>query len=106
MRSVSVTVVAAIAAVAAASAGAMNCSTPAVAAPPTGFFQNGDIRLSYQLRKPEGKGPFPAVVIGHGSGRTTKDQCGWLASSFLRRGYATLCYDKRGVGESTGEYSS
>jgi pimeloyl-ACP methyl ester carboxylesterase len=48
----------------------------------------------------------PAVVFGHGSGRQTKDACRRLADGFVARGYATLCYDKRGVGESTGEYSS
>jgi dipeptidyl aminopeptidase/acylaminoacyl peptidase len=81
------------------------CRARAVASPPTGFFQNGDVRLSYQLTKPDGRAPVPAVVIGHGSGEVRKEFCRSLASIFLRRGYATLCYDKRGVGQSTGEYS-
>lgn len=71
----------------------------------TGFFTNGDVRLSYQLDLPERTTPVGAVVIGHGSGMTTKEQCRFLASGFLSRGFATLCYDKRGVGQSTGEYS-
>jgi pimeloyl-ACP methyl ester carboxylesterase len=71
----------------------------------TGFFQNGDVRLSYQLDVPQRTGAVGAVVIGHGSGMTTKEQCRFLASGFLQRGFATLCYDKRGVGQSTGEYS-
>lgn len=82
-----------------------SCAAQRAPAPPTGFFVNGDVRLSYQLTRPEGAGPFPAVVIGHGSGETRKEECRYLAVRFQRRGYATLCYDKRGVGDSTGTYS-
>src|SRR6476646_9326195 len=73
---------------------------------PTGFFANGDIKLSYEVTKPAGRGPFPGVVIGHGSGEVHKEECRYLSASFLRRGYATLCYDKRGVGQSTGTYTN
>jgi pimeloyl-ACP methyl ester carboxylesterase/L-ascorbate metabolism protein UlaG (beta-lactamase superfamily) len=71
----------------------------------SGFFESAGARLSYRLDIPARTGKVPAVVFGHGSGRITKDEC-YLASGFLARGFATLCYDKRGVGESTGEYSS
>jgi uncharacterized protein len=71
-----------------------------------GFVESVGARLSYRLDLPVRHGKVPAVVIGHGSGRATKDTCRYLASGFLSRGFATLCYDKRGVGESTGEYSS
>lgn len=71
----------------------------------TGFFSNGNVRLSYRLDVPSGEGRVPAVVFGHGSGRQTKDTCRFLAGGFLQRGFATLCFDKRGVGESTGDYS-
>jgi pimeloyl-ACP methyl ester carboxylesterase len=74
--------------------------------PASGFFTNGDVRLSYQLDRPAAAGPLPAVVFGHGSGRTTKETCRGLATRFLERGYATLCYDKRGVGASTGRYDT
>ena len=72
----------------------------------TGFVESTGARLSYRLDLPPRDGKVPAVVIGHGSGRVTKDACRYLATGFLSRGFATLCYDKRGVGESTGEYSS
>jgi alpha-beta hydrolase superfamily lysophospholipase len=75
-------------------------SAPQPSAVFTGFIENGDVKLSYQLDRPAGKPPFPAVVIGHGSGEQTKSWCRRLADQFLRRGYATLCYDKRGVGQS------
>jgi hypothetical protein len=70
----------------------------------SGFIDNDDIRLSYRLDTPAGIPPFPAVVVGHGSGRTLKEDCRRLADQMLRRGFATLCYDKRGVGQSTGTY--
>jgi dienelactone hydrolase len=84
--------------------GAPDPAAPQPAATATGEIENGDVRLSYRLDTPAGRPPFPAVVIGHGSGRTVKDQCRGLADQMLRRGFATLCYDKRGVGESTGTY--
>jgi pimeloyl-ACP methyl ester carboxylesterase len=71
-----------------------------------GFFDSTEARLSYRLDLPARSGPVPAVVFGHGSGRLNKDSCRFLAPGFLARGFATLCFDKRGVGESTGEYSS
>jgi alpha-beta hydrolase superfamily lysophospholipase len=70
----------------------------------SGFFVNGDVRLSYRLDLPARSGPVGAVVFGHGSGRQRKDSCRFLAEPFLSRGFATLCYDKRGVGESTGTF--
>jgi dipeptidyl aminopeptidase/acylaminoacyl peptidase len=74
-------------------------------APPQGSFPSADIVLSYRLDKPAGPGPFPAIVLGHGSGRITKDQQSFFADPFVHRGYAVLRYDKRGVGGSGGEYS-
>ena len=79
---------------------------PRPAGSSAGFFNNGDVRLSYRLDLPSGDRPAPAVVFGHGSGRATKSACRFLADSFLQRGYATLCFDKRGVGESSGEYAN
>lgn len=70
----------------------------------SGFFTNGDVRLSYLLDLPSRSGPVGAVVFGHGSGRQTKDTCRSLANGFLSRGFATLCFDKRGVGQSTGTF--
>jgi alpha-beta hydrolase superfamily lysophospholipase len=74
------------------------------AAPPEGFFENGDVRLSYRLDRPEGRGPFPAVVVGHGSGRMTQRDFQFYADGLRRRGFAVLRYDKRGVGASTGTF--
>jgi len=86
-------------------------ATPTAASPvsdkvTTGFFANGPVQLSYRLDLPAQSGPVGAVVFGHGSGMATKDSCRvfGLADGFLSRGYATLCFDKRGVGQSTGQF--
>ena len=68
------------------------------------FFTSGDVRLAYALDLPPGRGPFPAVVAGHGSGRTTRQQMAWLAGRWTAMGFAVLRFDKRGVGESSGTY--
>ena len=83
-------------------------STPTEPTPPinqsSGFFTSGSVRLSYQLDVPLRLGPVGAVVFGHGSGTQTKNSCRFLADGFLSRGFATLCFDKRGVGQSTGQF--
>lgn len=72
----------------------------------TGFFSSGPVQLSYRLDVPAHTAPVGAVVFGHGSGLQTKDSCRifGVADGFVARGYATLCFDKRGVGQSTGQF--
>lgn len=53
-----------------------------------------------------GRAPYPAIVIAHGSGRMTRQQSGFWSRRLLSMGLAVLTYDKRGVGQSTGTYSS
>jgi len=67
-------------------------------------FQNGDVSLAYTLDLPPGPGPFPAIVAGHGSGRTRRQDLARFASAWTGMGFAVLRFDKRGVGESTGKY--
>jgi uncharacterized protein len=69
-----------------------------------GTFPSGDIQLGYTLDLPGGTGPFPAVVLGHGSGRSTRDEAAPLATRLTAAGFAVLRYDKRGVGQSGGTY--
>jgi uncharacterized protein len=104
-RWVAPVVVAAMAAVACAPGDGAPLQASPPPAPPAGFFTNGDIQLSYRLDLPSGSPPFPGVVLGHGSGRQTKDNLRQLAAGLVRHGYAVLSFDKRGVGESTGVYS-
>ena len=71
-------------------------------------FPNGNIILSGTLRVPSTKGPYPAVVLTHGSGGLTRNGPGanylFLADYLARHGIAALTYDKRGVGASTGNW--
>jgi dienelactone hydrolase len=67
-------------------------------------FANGDVRLAGVLRLPAGPGPHPALVFVHGSGRGTRGQYPDEADHFARHGIAVLAFDKRGCGESTGDW--
>lgn len=70
----------------------------------------GDHALAGTLYLPSGDGPHPAVVLVHGSTRQTRDSLGGLyrtnAIALARRGIAALVYDKRGCGESTGNFDT
>src|SRR6187200_3314781 len=67
--------------------------------------QSRGATLAATLQLPTtGRAPFPAIVLAHGSGRTTRDQMRWMAEPLLSMGLAVLTYDKRGVGGSTGTY--
>jgi len=68
-------------------------------------------RLAGTFSVPQGKGPFPAVVLVHGSGPLDRAAnvaehklFVVLADHLNRQGIAVLRYDKRGVGKSTGVY--
>lgn len=78
-----------------------------------------DVLLAGTFTKPSGKGPYPAVILLAGSGPNDRDEApalkGWqssghrkflvLADALTRAGFAVLRYDKRGVGQSTGDFS-
>src|SRR5580704_14709997 len=63
---------------------------------------NGDVTLDGTLYLPAGSLPHPAVVIFHGSGPQARDS--FMGRWFAEQGIACLTYDKRGVGESTGDF--
>jgi pimeloyl-ACP methyl ester carboxylesterase len=68
-------------------------------------FRNGDVVLRGTLSLPEGPGPHPAVVMVHGSGAATRN-IGFFTTVYERLGIAVLSFDKRGAGESTGNWKS
>jgi dipeptidyl aminopeptidase/acylaminoacyl peptidase len=78
------------------------------AAPEELTLSSRDARLAAILRLPEGRRPpYPAIVLVHGSGRVTAlDILAGPGSRLNQMGIAVLGYDKRGVGGSTGEYTS
>ncbi|MDF4002591.1 alpha/beta fold hydrolase [Luteibacter sp. PPL552] len=68
------------------------------------------VTLAGTLTVPSGATSMPAVVLVHGSGKTDRDESAFghkpfwvLADALSRAGYAVLRYDKRGVGQSTGD---
>ena len=73
-------------------------------------FDNGDISLAGTLVVPKGEGPFPAVVLTSGSGSQDRDETivGHkpflvLSDALALTGIASLRFDDRGVGGSTGD---
>ncbi len=68
-------------------------------------FESSDgTRLAGTILMPDGPGPFPGVVFVHGSGPQPREASRFIAEEYLRAGIATLVYDKRGVGESGGDW--
>lgn len=70
------------------------------------------IHLAAALTIPQGKGPFPAVVLITGSGPQDRDESLMghrpflvLADYLTRRGIEVLRADDRGVGKSSGNFS-
>ena len=68
-------------------------------------FSNGEVKLSGTVVLPEGKGPFPAVVLTQMSSPAPREAYALQAYYFAAHGIAALMYDKRGVGKSTGEFN-
>ena len=66
------------------------------------YFRNGDVSLAGTLFLPAGAGSHPAILIYHGSGPQPRDS--FMGRWFAGQGIAVLTYDKRGVGESTGDF--
>jgi pimeloyl-ACP methyl ester carboxylesterase len=62
--------------------------------------------------RPAGKGPFPLVVISHGSPRSANERRSWgrirfpaQSEAFVAMGYAVIVPTRRGYGKSEGEWA-
>ena len=65
----------------------------------------GDVTLGATLYRPAGiSGELPGIVTVHGSAPSTREGVGFYTYRALQMGFAVLSFDKRGTGESTGEY--
>ena len=80
--------------------------------PETVVVHNGSVTLHALLWRPQGRGPFPAILFHHGSGRTREElerlgpyegQADTLGPVFARHGYLFLFLFRRGVGLSTDQ---
>ncbi|MEE9465308.1 MAG: alpha/beta fold hydrolase [Candidatus Neomarinimicrobiota bacterium] len=71
-------------------------------------FSSNNLRFSGTLFVPSEKGIFPAVVILHGGSSNVKNQRStseYYGYRFAKRGIAALVYDKRGTGDSGGDFN-
>jgi pimeloyl-ACP methyl ester carboxylesterase len=75
--------------------------------------ERGPVEIAGTMSVPTGRAPFAAVLLIAASGPEGRDEevAGHrvfvvLADSLLRKGIAVLRYDKRGVGESSGDLST
>jgi dienelactone hydrolase len=67
-------------------------------------FDSGEVSLPGTLILPPGTGPSPAVVVLHGSAPETREPYRPDADMLVQAGIAALIYDKRGTGESGGDW--
>jgi dipeptidyl aminopeptidase/acylaminoacyl peptidase len=69
-------------------------------------FSSGDLTLSGILFKPQGDGPFPALIWNHGSEKApgVSRQLDTVASIFVPMGYVVFAPIRRGHGYSQGRY--
>jgi dienelactone hydrolase len=75
---------------------------PGVAAEEAVSFRSGTVTLAGTIVRPAAATRSPAVVLFHGSGPQRRDLT--TARWFAEQGILALAYDKRGVGESTGDF--
>jgi pimeloyl-ACP methyl ester carboxylesterase len=67
--------------------------------------RNGNVTLAGTLSTPtSGSMGYPAVVFVHGSGPAPRQGFNFWADQFTRMGVASLVFDKRGSGSSTGNW--
>lgn len=72
---------------------------------------NGSMHYGATITIPQGKGPFPAVLLITGSGAQNRDEeimehkpFGVIADYLSRRGVIVLRVDDRGVGKTSGDF--
>jgi carboxymethylenebutenolidase len=86
-----------------------------MAGPRAVVIRSGEVQLRGLFWRPRGRGPFPAILFNHGSGRSREElerlgpyerQAETLGPVFARHGYAFLYLFRRGVGLSADQGAS
>ena len=67
-------------------------------------FQSMSTRIVGTLYHASGSGSHPAIVVVHGSGKFPRRMYRYWGQELSRLGFEVLIYDKRGVGDSGGDY--
>jgi len=67
-------------------------------------YYNGDVQIAATLFVPDAAGRHPALVMLHGSGDNERFRYRFLADFYARLGIACLFGDKRGCGDSGGDW--
>lgn len=76
-----------------------------------GMFSDSHIQLAATEYKPEGEGPFPLLLINHGTPRlqadfsSMKNYLGWQAQLFAKHGFVVINAMRRGYGGSDGPWA-
>jgi dienelactone hydrolase len=83
-----------------------------IGGPETVVVHNGPVSLHAMLWRPQGRGPFPGILLNHGSGRSREElarlgpyerNAPELGPVFARHGYVFLYLFRRGVGPSSDQ---
>src|SRR5262249_3318825 len=91
---------------------AIQAESGAVAGPRAVVIRSDTAQLRGLFWRPRGRGPFPAILFNHGSGRTREElerlgpyerQAETIGPVFARHGYAFLYLFRRGVGLSADQ---
>jgi dienelactone hydrolase len=69
-------------------------------------FRDGAVTLAGTLLAPHGGQRHPAILFLQGSGPEGRWANRYLAQKFAEAGFVALIYDKRGVGQSTGDWKT
>jgi uncharacterized protein len=67
-------------------------------------FQNGDVSLAGTLLLPSTRRRYPALVFTHGAGAAVREWFWGFGYLMAARGFAVLAFDKRGAGQSSGDW--
>jgi dienelactone hydrolase len=74
--------------------------------PESVHFSSGNVTLAASLFTPPGKTPHPGIVLIGGSGSAQRGDLNEYARHLCSLGFCALTYDKRGSGESTGDWTT